>query len=643
MVTMVITVPCARAVVSDPWDNQMLLSGTHDVTIYRGETYVFTPRFQLLSRPYAIPTNATVMLYWSTNNFASVWSTNGVLLADTGRVSVTWSPACDGGAGAYSYFIGIQEANGLLYRARGQITMRTSPGFNPSPASLPAWDGWFTNNYQYVSWLQMLAFSNSASSALGIETNRAQIAEAGLASNIAIVGLLATNAQTAAQVQAAIAPVGLLASNALTAAIASTGTYYAASILSGSATNWTAMVGTNLTLFVVTAQTNSQSVVVAHPSTIASSLSGATLSDGTTATLNTPGGVTTLVFAATSPGGHFILTMENATTWGLRWDVGGAHSTITGYPNLPVTFGPGADITGVATFDWQKLGPYTNTYILASHDWVSSIIATSSVNYATVAGSATTAGTVTGGQASTIASALQPNGVSGTDGAGTVVAGGQVTTVGSNPLLSTTGGTMTGSLVVTNNVGNPVFITGSVNGDQELSLQNANTGANANVGWTLYQPGISLTGTTGGWFNAFQNSQNFTNKANTGTSNDYGFVAYPANGLGNARWLFATSGTQMFFHVGATATANGVNYDDGTAAQLSILQTGIVTPTNLTVSGNQTIAGTSVNTGLTTLTGGATLGANLNAGGYAITNTAPDVAWVYLPSNSLIYTYSCSQ
>jgi hypothetical protein len=151
---------CASAVMPDPWVAALQAPADHNVEIWRGESVAFQPRFYSHGAPWFISTSAVVMLYWSTNNFITTYATNGLVVAsETGRVSVTWSPACDFGASSYQYFIGVSDT-GLLYRARGKITMRTSPGYTPSTAPLPVWDGW-TNNYIYCPWSALLATSNA--------------------------------------------------------------------------------------------------------------------------------------------------------------------------------------------------------------------------------------------------------------------------------------------------------------------------------------------------------------------------------------------------------------------------------------------------------------------------------------------------
>jgi len=121
------------AQVSVSWDVSLPASAAKNFDIYRGETVAITPRFLRDGRAYSIPSNSTAYLYWSTNSFStSPWATQAVISAtDTGRVTALWTPICDQGSWQYQYFVGIQEASGLLYRARGTITMRPSPGVSP--------------------------------------------------------------------------------------------------------------------------------------------------------------------------------------------------------------------------------------------------------------------------------------------------------------------------------------------------------------------------------------------------------------------------------------------------------------------------------------------------------------------------------
>ena len=110
---------------------------------------------------YAVPTNAAVTFFWSTNNWITAPYSNAasVVLTDTGRVSATWSNAMDFGSARYQYFIGVQTTSGLAYRAQGQITMAASPGWLPSPTTWPVWDGW-TNGYIYCTRAELLSVSS---------------------------------------------------------------------------------------------------------------------------------------------------------------------------------------------------------------------------------------------------------------------------------------------------------------------------------------------------------------------------------------------------------------------------------------------------------------------------------------------------
>ena len=180
-----LSLSCVRAGTPDRWDITIQSSAPHNLDIWRGESINLMPRFFSYGAPWSISTSATVTLYWSTNNFATApWATNGTILAtDTGRVSVSWSPACDAGAATYQYFIGVSEPAGLLYRARGTIRMQTSPGFVPSTAPVPVWDGW-TNNYTYATYAAFLALSNAL---VAIATPSFPVYDSGLRTNVVFV------------------------------------------------------------------------------------------------------------------------------------------------------------------------------------------------------------------------------------------------------------------------------------------------------------------------------------------------------------------------------------------------------------------------------------------------------------------------
>lgn len=135
------------------WDVNLPLPAVENLPVWRGESISLQPRFLLDHAAYPVPTGSTVYLYWSTNNFATQsWITNGQISAtETGRVIALWTPTCDVGAWQYQYFVGVTEPSGLLYRARGTLTMHDSPGWHPIAAPLPVWDGWM-DNYIYAPW-----------------------------------------------------------------------------------------------------------------------------------------------------------------------------------------------------------------------------------------------------------------------------------------------------------------------------------------------------------------------------------------------------------------------------------------------------------------------------------------------------------
>ena len=375
-----------------------------------------------------------------------------------------------------------------------------------------------------------VAYSTNAGNASTVTTlNGAQIAAAGgltnaaafdaagsaaaVASNLTIVGGVASNAQTAAQVQASIS------------SATATGTYYAASMLVGSTTNWTAYVGTNLTLFVVSPLvTTSATTAVVGPTTLTHIGSGAHLTAYSTSTYSIPGGSdTTFVWTATS--GTITLDRSGAIgsgLWEVYWSSDPSHAdTQAGYPNLPLTFNGSTYFSGSATFNWRTttnaIGT-TNTYILASQGWVQSqnyqtaaqvqtaiapvgllatnaqtaaqagTIATNTVNSLASGLSVSKATTVTGAQSNLIASALQGNQtitVSGdATGSGTTAIALTVTNVGATAKI---GGTTASTVVSGAASGATALQPNAVNGTDPVGTTVANglvTTVGSSTPWT---------------------------------------------------------------------------------------------------------------------------------------------------------------
>jgi len=268
------------------WDVSIPASAAKSFDIYRGETVAISPRIMRDGAAYPIPTNATAYLYWSTNSFAtSPWATQAVISAtDTGRVTALWTPICDQGAWQYQYFIGIQESSGLLYRVRGTITMRASPGASPAITPLAVWDGW-TNN---LGWYQASQIADNASvvasnaqslanSLLSTVAN-AQSAASNALDLASAVYSTATNAQTtatnalaqASAVYATATNAQTVATNALAqvASSATASSNYAASVASGAA----ATIQTNLTLGLTASSNYAASVASGAAATVQTNL-----------------------------------------------------------------------------------------------------------------------------------------------------------------------------------------------------------------------------------------------------------------------------------------------------------------------------------------------------------------------------------
>ncbi len=116
------------ALVADRWDVQAVdgVPASHDVMVFRGETWVFEPRLTTNGAAYNVATGAVACLWWSADGFATVGS-NTAAIIETGRARATWTPSCDTGATNYQYIIAIRDALGWIQRITGKITMRPSP------------------------------------------------------------------------------------------------------------------------------------------------------------------------------------------------------------------------------------------------------------------------------------------------------------------------------------------------------------------------------------------------------------------------------------------------------------------------------------------------------------------------------------
>jgi hypothetical protein len=168
----------------------------------------------------------------------------------------------------YQYFVGVSEPAGLLYRARGTIRMQASPGFVPTTAPLPVWDGW-TNGYIYATYAALLASSNAlalsthgASNALALalqaEASRAQQAEAAAVASAQAAltaGLLAGSTYTdRATAALATNTAAALATNTAARALSSArldqaDTQAWVTVTSGNATQWRVEDSTNFTTY----------------------------------------------------------------------------------------------------------------------------------------------------------------------------------------------------------------------------------------------------------------------------------------------------------------------------------------------------------------------------------------------------------
>ena len=156
-------------------------------------------------------------------------------------MSAIWTPACDAGAWQYQYFVGVSNSLGLMFRARGTITMRPAPNWQPSTLPWPSWDGG-TDNFTYATW------SGIRDSATALQTSMQAGFTAG--SNNTAQALSAaeqyTDQSTSGEAQARVALAGAL-SNAVSIAAtnlqaginaaATAGSNYAAQVSAMAQTN----------------------------------------------------------------------------------------------------------------------------------------------------------------------------------------------------------------------------------------------------------------------------------------------------------------------------------------------------------------------------------------------------------------------
>ena len=123
------SVVCRAVDLSWPVDQTRI--APYNIEAYHGET------LNLSADMGAARGASSATFLWQTNGMGSAWwQTNAVVTSD-GRVTARFTPSMDTGADRVKFFFSVVSGSGTSYRASGTITMRPSPGSNPSVAVLP--------------------------------------------------------------------------------------------------------------------------------------------------------------------------------------------------------------------------------------------------------------------------------------------------------------------------------------------------------------------------------------------------------------------------------------------------------------------------------------------------------------------------
>lgn len=167
---------CATAQTVVPtfqWRVETSRAQAQTLELYRGETIDLQPRFEVRSTPMNLPTNAVVRLLYRSSDMAAdtYHQIAGELVSgDTGRVSVTWTPAADNGADVYLYSLVVENVDEqALVRAVGDIRIKgTVFGDFGTPATVT--NAWThindLNNPHQVTAAQTGAYTTAQTDAL---------------------------------------------------------------------------------------------------------------------------------------------------------------------------------------------------------------------------------------------------------------------------------------------------------------------------------------------------------------------------------------------------------------------------------------------------------------------------------------------
>lgn len=121
------------------WDVETSRPVSQKLPLYHGETINLQPRFLSYGAPLTLSNVTAVVLQYRTSTMAAGLyypKTGSVVSASSGRVNVTWDPACEGTNSLYTYNVTLYSASGSVYRCLGTITIASSTA--GSPALVPA-------------------------------------------------------------------------------------------------------------------------------------------------------------------------------------------------------------------------------------------------------------------------------------------------------------------------------------------------------------------------------------------------------------------------------------------------------------------------------------------------------------------------
>lgn len=140
MLLLVCAALAGRAQVPCKWTVDLSRAAPANWDCLRGETLELAPSFVSGRGAADLSGVGSATMYWQTNGMgAAYWSAPASVDTNSRphRLVARWTPDCDCGAPAYSYFVGASSPSGIQYRAFGTVRMRGAPGERPNELPLP--------------------------------------------------------------------------------------------------------------------------------------------------------------------------------------------------------------------------------------------------------------------------------------------------------------------------------------------------------------------------------------------------------------------------------------------------------------------------------------------------------------------------